>query len=112
MRKHISDHERNEKDAQIARVVERAAKAVWLRHRVEECEPPEVTWEEHAIHTVHHQVYFDVVRSVLAALREPTAAMLDAGEEPFAEPFVGGRLTDPCKVWEAMIDAALQEPTP
>ncbi len=49
-----------------------------------------------------------LARVVIEAMREPTEAMKDAGEDVVSEPFVGGRLTNPSKVWESMIDAALE----
>lgn len=51
-----------------------------------------------------------IVRAAVAAMREPTEAMVSAGEKPFDEPFTGGRLTPAFSVWGAMIDAALEPP--
>jgi hypothetical protein len=62
-----------------------------------------------------YQPYNRLAKLAVAALeaagflivpKEPTDAMIEAGNKPFDEPFVGGRLTDPCRVWEAMINAA------
>lgn len=44
------------------------------------------------------------LRLVVASLREPTEAMVDAGTEPATEDPYGAHVT-----WEKMIDAALAE---
>lgn len=49
--------------------------------------------------------YRDIARAALAAAREPTDSMHSAGREAFAI----GDLPLPDEVWEAMIDAALEE---
>lgn len=52
-------------------------------------------------------VYEDQARAVIEALREPTEAMIAAGEDC---PIVNYDGNDPKQVWQAMIDAALKEP--
>lgn len=40
-------------------LVEAIAKALFQKFRVEECDPPLATWEEHAIHRVQHEAYLE-----------------------------------------------------
>lgn len=48
-----------------------------------------------------------VARAVLEAIREPSEAMLDAGEENGQVPYEPGIFVR--EAWQAMIDAALEE---
>jgi hypothetical protein len=56
--------------------LEEVARGLFQRFRIEECDPPQVTWEEHAIHTVEHAAYIDAARAAIEALRRPNDAML------------------------------------
>lgn len=51
------------------------------------------------------RMYVDDVRAVIAAMRDPTEAMLSAGSSGSN----CGENPDPDDVWRAMIDAALEE---
>ncbi len=56
-----------------------------------------------------------VVRSALAAMRDPTEAMIRGTTPGFGTLAVGGRVkppVDPAQAWPAMIDAVLAEPGP
>ena len=69
-------------------LVERLAAGLFEKYRIEECEPPEITFQEHAVHDDLHQFYLDAVTLLLSEIekagwvvvpREPTEEMLDAG---------------------------------
>lgn len=95
-------------------MIERVARALW---QASEHEGPEgwATWPDtpRAAAIAHEgnsrEEWREIARAALRAMREPTEHMNAAGEKPFDEPFVGGRLTPAFAVWEAMIDAALSD---
>lgn len=91
-------------------IVKTMAKAVFAKFRVEDADPPKISFEEHAkfFAKSHHAVYLDAVRVCLAALEakglavvpvEPTDAMLEAGDD-------GHYGMSAKEVWSAMLTAA------
>ena len=86
----------------MSEMVERAKKAV------EECG---IDWQDWDGNYGIADKFGLIVRAVLAAIREPTGEMIDAGADsfefpdgPFGRPSLIGQ---PSKTWRAMIDAAL-----
>lgn len=64
---------------------------------------PFIEWD--ALPIDARERYYGQVHAVLQAVREPSEGMVGAGERPFqSEALTGVR-----RVWEAMIDAALEE---
>lgn len=54
----------------------------------------------------------DIAKSVIAAMREPTEAMLAAGEKCDEGRYFTEGCAEPDKHWRAMIDAALAQKPP
>jgi hypothetical protein len=79
----------------MSEMVDRVAKALWESSDDTEMGAP---WENLTGHW--RKTYEDMARVAIAAMREPTQAMLDAGPvEPYMDAYV----------WAKMIDAALRE---
>lgn len=73
----------------MSEMIERVARALFIEYGHE----PEEWCEAHRVH------YIAVARAAIAAMREPTEAMVDASG-------MGSQLTS--GMWSAMIDAALK----
>lgn len=91
-------------------MVERVARAIWGAFRV--WGPPirsdKPAWEYLGESNQH--LACEMARGAIAAMREPTEAMVDAGraKDDRTTPYVQA---EECEVhWCAMIDAALKEP--
>lgn len=65
---------------------------------------PFISWE--MLPAEARAQYFDQVRAVLEAIREPSEGMLKAAEDV---DFIGPGENDAAEEWKAMIDAALSE---
>ena len=79
-------------------MVERVAKAIWNSQQ-----PPGAPPYHHLNSVEKFQVSL-IARDCIKAMREPTVEMATSGN--FAD---GGATVDSSEVWQAMIDAALEE---
>lgn len=88
----------------MSEMVERVAKAI--------AADESRTWSE--MDGVEVAMYFSFARAAIAAMREPTEAMANA-PDVYRAGAVGGHFdvctpTDYAKIWQAMIDAAIETP--
>lgn len=87
--------------------IERVARAIYEKRNGRGCKP----WGNQP--AAHKEPYLSDARAAIAAIREPTDAMLYAGmHQPF--PLEAPRLSseDCSETWVAMIDTALSEGKP
>lgn len=83
-------------------MVERVARSIYERARPSaDFGVDMASWESAAPST--RSDLRELARTVIAAMREPSQAMVDAGVEAVSDGI--------CDAWYAMIDAALEEPT-
>ena len=82
----------------MSEMIERVAKAIAL----DDCQ----TWNE--LDAVNRGMFLSFARAAIAAMREPTEAMLEAGTITVSKTGVISISTqDAARIWRAMVDAAL-----
>ncbi len=93
--------------------IDRAASAIFQKFRVEEAEPPSVTWADHAVHSYQHEAYRGAAREVLKSMLEPTETQMQIFRHFFGfNPFVkdGGPADQLfANAYRQAIEAALSE---
>lgn len=83
--------------------LERAAKAAYEQGEAERSTTFGVDWDDPSLENVR-ETFLRRTRAILTAIREPSEGMADAGSKAAAYHGEDGR-----PVWQAMIDAALNE---
>ena len=85
-------------------MVEQVAKAIYDCHKL--IQPSSFTWEE-TIEPRHREAWLKYARAAIAAMREPTPAMLKACDSIMGGGFQNSH--SDLETWQEMIDAALKE---
>lgn len=89
-------------------MVERVARAIWEEWWTP---PPKLSWDEAA--DGNKRVGRLIARAAIAAMREPTDAMKEAGLKVIMASWDYGGMDQDTEIdaWQVMIDAALEERT-